>query len=778
MALLDCLRKHLLQAASVAGLALFAWPVFAQTRVDASREYEVVWNSPGKNYKDSMPIGNGDLGLNLWTEENGDIVFLIGKTDAWTENGQLVKLGRVRVRIDGSPFKAGSAFRQSLLPKQGAIEIRGEASSVLRAWVDANAPVMHLEFRGNKPVTMQAAAELWRTEPRRTTAVKGNEEMERGIRELGGATDKSVIIEPDTILPAKNNRITWLHYNTRSIYPSLFENQHLDKLLGSFPDPLLNLAFGVQLKGTGLASTDRLTLRSAAPRNTFRLDLYAITTHASSVADWQSALERAIVRADATGIEVARKAHLQWWNDFWNRSWIKLTGTGDTSNVTQGYAMQRWMTAAEGRGADPMKFNGGIFTVGQEPPAGTPYDPAKGQLTPDFRAWGSNYWFQNQRLLYWPMIAAGDFDTLAPFYKMFLDALPLAKARTELIYKHPGAVFAETMFFWGLPNNNDFGWGRQETEMGSRWIRWHVNNGLELTTMMLDTWDVIQSADFMKTTLLPLAVELTTYFDRHWPRIEGKLHFEPSAALETRQLATNPAPDIAGLMDVLPRLLALPRDLTTPEQRAMWERMLADLPPLPRGRADVKGKVPVTPETALPAAAEILWPAEKFTKFDNSENPELYSVFPFRIFGVALPELDLARATYEARGNKGSTCWGQDGIHAACLGWAAKARDEAIANFTAYGSERFKWFWKPGHDWEPDLDNGGAGQMILQSMLLQARGDKLLLFPAWPKEWNVDFKLHTPKNTVVEGIYRDGKLESLKVTPVSRSKDIVQMAPQ
>jgi hypothetical protein len=68
--------------------------------------------------------------------------------------------------------------------------------------------------------------------------------------------------------------------------------------------------------------------------------------------------------------------------------------------------------------------------------------------------------------------------------------------------------------------------------------------------------------------------------------------------------------------------------------------------------------------------------------------------------------------------------------------------------------------------------------MILQSMLLQQRGDKMLLFPAWPKEWNVDFKLRAPKNTVVAGTYRNGKLEKLAVTPPERAKDVVRMPPQ
>ena len=38
----------------------------------------------------------------------------------------------------------------------------------------------------------------------------------------------------------------------------------------------------------------------------------------------------------------------------------------------------------------------------------------------------------------------------------------------------------------------------------------------------------------------------------------------------------------------------------------------------------------------------------------------------------------------------------------------------------------------------------------------------LHLFPAWPAEWNVDFKLHAPGKTVVECVYRGGKVEKLE----------------
>ena len=58
-------------------------------------------------------------------------------------------------------------------------------------------------------------------------------------------------------------------------------------------------------------------------------------------------------------------------------------------------------------------------------------------------------------------------------------------------------------------------------------------------------------------------------------------------------------------------------------------------------------------------------------------------------------------------------------------------------------------------------------------MLLQPVGEKILLLPAWPKSWDVSFKLRAPRNTIVECTYRRGKVERLVVTPESRRADIV-----
>ena len=61
----------------------------------------------------------------------------------------------------------------------------------------------------------------------------------------------------------------------------------------------------------------------------------------------------------------------------------------------------------------------------------------------------------------------------------------------------------------------------------------------------------------------------------------------------------------------------------------------------------------------------------------------------------------------------------------------------------------------------------------LQEMLIQTVGEEIRLLPAWPKEWDVDFKLHAPRQTTVSGRVRNGKLLDLQVSPESRRRDLV-----
>src|SRR5678815_1576541 len=90
-------------------------------------KYNVVWDSPSVDSAGSMPLGNGDIGANVWVEKNGDLLFYISKTDAWTEDVQspvgLVKVGRVRVKLTPNPYADAKEFRQTLELEKGRIVV-------------------------------------------------------------------------------------------------------------------------------------------------------------------------------------------------------------------------------------------------------------------------------------------------------------------------------------------------------------------------------------------------------------------------------------------------------------------------------------------------------------------------------------------------------------------------------------------------------------------------------------------------------------------------------
>lgn len=758
-------------SAAVFAVALFASVLFAGDAASGNRfiaESDVTWNSLGKSENDSMPIGNGDLAANVWTKANGDIVLLLAKSDAWTEQGWLAKLGRVRIKLTPSPLIEGE-FRQSLRLDSATIELKSGAN-VLRIWADANRPVIHIDGKLAQPATVQVDAEFWRkTQPYSSHgSAAPNPKVASGDAEPRTA--------PDIIFPATNQRIAWAHYNPESDYPFVLKQEHLESSLGKYADPLLHRSFGVALFGAALVSDGDRTLRSSTPSQNLAIDIVALTQKQSdSPQAWLTAMDSLITQARAADAAASRSAHEQWWRDFWNRSWVHVTGGPSAADVSQGYAIQRYMMACSSRGEMPAKFNGGLFTVGHDLRPGA--RRTEEEHDPDFRRWGECYWNQNNRLLYWPLIATGDIDLMKCWFDMYCNALPLATDRTRIYYHHGGAHFPETMYFYGVPKLGDFGKDNPSNEIQSHWQRYHIQGALEVIAQMLDVYDQTQDAGFARTHLVPFADAIVTFYAQHYPRdADGKIRMAPAQSLETYQLvAVNPTPDIAGLMSVLPRLLALPADLTTEAQRAAWTKTLQDLPAIPMGKT-ANGKMPPLGK-GDPDGRPTILPAESYGKPGNSENPELYVAFPYRLYGVGKPALKLAQDTFAARRSPQDTCWGQDGTQAAVLGLSDVAQKAAIAEFTNYGDQRFGWFWKPAHDWIPDLDNGGDGMITLELMLMQCDGQRIQLLPAWPMNWSADFKLHAPCQTTVEGHVQDGKVTNLKVTPQARAKDVVILSP-
>ena len=431
------------------------------------------------------------------------------------------------------------------------------------------------------------------------------------------------------------------------------------------------------------------------------------------------------------------------------------TAETDGERITRAWILQRWVSACAAGGPYPIKFNGSIFTV--EP--GLSGGP---DMNPDWRKWGGDYWWQNTRLSYYPMLARGEYAQMRPLFDFYASMLPLCEARAKAYYGAQGVYFPETVNVFGCYSNGDYGWDRAGLDRSvvqcPYWM-YAWQQGLELVSLMLDWYAHTQDESFLQSQLVPMARSVLLYMDsRFWK--DGRLVITPTQAAETYWYGVvDDLPTVAGLRAVCTQLLALGERAGDAVDRATWARLLAGTAALPEREVD---------GVKLFAAARVYE-----DRRNNCETPELYAVHPFQLLGVGLPGLEQARETWRRRIDKAAWGWTQDGICAARLGLAdAALQDLATRAKNAHPAHRLPVVWGPNFDWLPDQTHGGNLTSVAQEMLLQERGDTILLLPAWPKDWSARFKLRAARNTTVEGEVVRGALRSLRVEPPTRAKDV------
>ncbi|MEI6948131.1 DUF5703 domain-containing protein [Paraflavisolibacter sp. H34] len=768
-------------------------------------QYDIAWTTQSRNSSESMPLGGGDIGCNVWVENN-DLLFYIGRSGTYDENGSMLKLGRVRLQLSPNPFK--SSFRQELKLKQGHIEIKGDNNTRIKLWVEVFQPVIHVEVSSDQKLRAKAIFESWRTEDRQLSV----EERHQAWSYSNVPPDKlAVYTRKDTIRP-QAHALVWYHQNRNgeTVTDREAVQQHLGKVKHQLWNPMKDLVFGGELvagslKFTGTMDSVYVATRyrgwvyeSVAPAQKINLEV-VLHTAQGTPAQWQKGLQAAVARSAGSSVKWAKNE--AWWAQYWDRSHIYInTDKQDPANdkgweVGRNYNVFRYQLAGNAFGEWPTKFNGGLFTFDPDFVKGD----YKNKATPDFRRWGGSiFTAQNQRLVYWPMLKSGDFSLMKPQFEFYRRALGNALLRTKTYWGHGGASFTEQLENSGLPGGHPYErlWGGRPLQprsdssstrvlknqkgevmkfvdygfLTNPWVMDHYDGQLEFAKMVLD-YQQYSGADI--SPYLTFIEESVRFFDEHyqyWSKklngypldAHGKLILYPGTALETYKYATNATSTIAGLESVLNGLMELPGRYGTAAQRAYWKGLLDRLPQI--STRELNGHTVIAPAQA--------WDG----KVVNTEFPQLYPVFPYHMYGVGKPGLQLAQDTWhfgaDSKSQYAIESWHPDPIYAADLGLTDEAQKLTIRKL-GNAPFRFPTFWGPGLDWAPDHNWGGSGIIALQEMMLQTNGRKIYLMPAWPKDWNADVKLHAPYNTTIEASIKDGKVVSLKVTPEARRKDVV-----
>lgn len=754
----------------------------AKAQINELNNCNIVWDQQSKNAGESMPCGGGDIGLNVWVEK-GEVFFYMAQSGAFDENNAVLKQGRVRLQLSPNPFE-GSNFKQELLLKDGHIKITaGNAglNTSIRIWVDVFNPVIHVDVSSNKPVTATCIYESWRYKDR------VNKGRANNANSYKWAPPAEVVTYKDEI-SFKSNSIFFYHRNkpTPSAFDITVQAQGLETVKDQLFNPLKDLTFGGLMEGTNMkaAGTGSGTyldtdfqgwkLQSSKPTKSQQVNIYLHNEQAATFAQWENNLQQTIKQTK--GKETAAlAANLNWWQQFWGRSFIFINPENSNNNSPQwqagrNYQLFRYMLGCNAFGKSPTKFNGGLFT----------YDPSQTDTslayTPDFRNWGGGtHTAQNQRLVYFPMIKAGDFDMMKPQLDFYLRILKNAELRTEVYWKHKGACFTEQLENFGLPNYTEYGNKRPAGfDKGleyNAWLEYEWDTVLEFCLMMVDQE---RYAGKNIDEYIPFIESCLRFFNEHYQLLatqrgrkaldgNGQLILFPGSAAETYKMAYNSSSTIAGLTTILTRLLQLPEKYLEESSRKYWDTMLHRIPPI--SFTTFNGHTTIAP-------------AKLWERINNTESPQLYPVYPWGMYGIGKPGLDTAINTFQYDSNvvkfRSHVGWKQDNIFAARLGLTKESAELTTQKLKNSG-RRFPAFWGPGYDWTPDHNWGGSGMIGLQEMLLQTDGEKIYLFPAWPKDWDVHFKLHAPYQTTVEAIIKDGNLTMLKVLPESRRKDVVNM---
>jgi alpha-L-fucosidase 2 len=755
--------------------------------VDLSR-YNVVWNTPSKDASGVMPIGNGDLAADVYAIENGDLFLLLAKNDAYNYQGDIFKTGRVRVSLTPNPFMTDKAFRQTLDLNTGSIRIEADGI-VLCVWADAKRPLFHVEITSPREVAVVAQPEFWK----RFDHCTANLSDFTGSK--SSATSPPAEPPQDVRLERRGKLLWYLPVGDRSVFPDDLKYYQVEAMAAKFSDPFRFNTFGNLLESPNLKLQDG-ALRGAG--KTFDIRIHALTLQTPNPAIWIEAIEKQAAQPVDTRRDWGE--HCRWWSKFWDRGWIITSDNSQTMEarerfngesspggsrkeadgaalVAQSYNVFRYLMACQSRGRVQVKFNGGLFTqqlrVKSEPDNNRPGAVAlpDGMLLTheDDRLWGRRFTYQNQRLLYWPLLASGDFDLMKPFFDYYWHLLPMRQAITKAWFGHDGAYFRENLEPTGAERDcgQDGRPPKQPPATSAGYYHdYYFTSGLETLALMLDYVNFTRDATFRDEVLVPFARQVLLFFDQHYARsADGKLRIDPGQVLETWWLAVNPAPDVAGLRFCLDELLAVKAGSAFDQAR--WRRFRTEIPEVLLQTVDGR---------------QTIAPAEKWSNQHNAENGELYPVFPFRCFGVALGSGELVSWTMKHRSVKdafGCACWTQDQIHWACAGNAAEAADGLVRRFrVASPMCRFPMYGREGPDSCPDFDHFGAGSVALQRMIVQEAGGRIFLLPAWPADWDLDFKLHVSGSAVLAGSVKDGKLRRWDITPARRKQDVIVGQPQ
>lgn len=719
------------------------------------------YTKPATRSEEGMPVGNGGMGSLVWTTPSA-LKFQINRVDVFGQDSGTVSFPRrntdyasgcgyvdVNLAQAGEDVFAGPEFRQHLSIYDGVMTARGQGLTArVIGWPKADVMAIEIDDQRANPEPVSIDLRMLRY------AMQYHPKQNYQLTQEHAVMVQTANHYATSRLGIRDGRITLTQ-----------EFRELDYYNSS------SIAIGVEGRAAKARYLNEATVQLVAAPGKGKFVI--LVGSAASFDPKQDTAGLALANLKAAkdfGALLADTA--AWWHDFWAEGFVAMSsGDKQADFVSGAYLYFMYLMNASSRGAFPPRFNGMLW-----------------YSNGDLRAWGSQYWTSNLMAYYRDLLSSGHVELMRPFYAMYFGMYERCALAAKQQWGSQGIWIPETTFFNGpdvIPDNlakefqdlflvrkpyeqrsaafnswvetkpyqnarynflagDKFDHGRLVFDNKGKGIFGHVTHFLcgqvTIACTFRHYYEFTLDRDFLQKTGYPMLKGVAEFY-RNFPNVvkgpDGKYHIHHVNNREAKWNSSD-TEDELGAMQIIftsaaraAELLGVDSDL-----RAKWQNIAANLakPGAAKEAPTSKSSAPAKSATSSPAAPSRANPLPAAANKPAAATSTPARRSPFGEFTDG-PEGYIAPLGSEAE------------LKALFLGFngTGKFFDPTASGGAQVFRNRLRLREGPGAIDAEHL--GGLAWGIHRSLLKQTAPSldlsnvELQVFSAWPKDWDVTFKL-------------------------------------
>ena len=675
-----------------------AWS-HGQFHVDVSgviSRSDIVLARPNLEPGQAMPLGNGRLGVAVWSEDG--FTAQLNRADTLPDRlspGQVVLPGL-------TALTQAKDYSGRLDLYNGEFFERGGGMTA-RAYVQPDSDVLVIDVSGANPnQTQTAQLKLWPPRAPRTAA---------------------------------NGRIGMLS-------ETWVDNQRPGSSGRSFGSLSAITADG---RDVSAAVTDPLTItESFKPYPDGHFRIFVAAPHYNGQQNVLQTIDSAL---SATAIA----AHRAWWHSFWSRAAaIKVTSPDGAGDYMENLRNIYLFDAAAEKGVEYPGSQAGVADMLSSARDAHRWDSSAfwhwnlrmqvaaniGAGLPELNAPYFNLYRE-------------DLPAIEQWTRQNMKGLPGACVPETMRFNGPGIEYESSWTPISIGRDCDAGF---KPYYNARTL----STGAEVSLWVWHQYLATNDRSFLARNYPVMAASARFLLAYQKQGSDGLLHTSPSNAHETQWDVTDPTTDIAAARALYPAAIEAANLLG--KDSGLVQQLKAALPKIPPfPRTQETGARTLLPPSADAAGQDVI--AESYlpgAQNHNAENIGLEPVWPYSLIGDTSPLFALAQRTYQYRLFRGVADWSFDPIQAARLDLGDEVgktleliteRSQHSVNGLANWDEKYGEFY---------IEQTGVVAAALEEMLAQDYDGLLRLAPAVPPGWNVDGSVYVRGRTKVDLQVTDG----------------------